>query len=115
MAKQDIYNKHLENRYAGIELIISDDKYNEEDVKSFLRFQDSNKIYKGYQNWLTFMGIAHKIRRKGISSVLSRSDVDGVSKGCEDDGRGRVIIYNIVKTNYGDIWVNGDTNVIYIR
>ena len=115
MAKQDIYNKHLENRYAGIELIISDDKYNEEDVKSFLRFQDSKKIHKGYQNWLTYMGIADKIRRKGISSVLTRSDVDGISKGAEDDGRGNIIIYNIVKTKYGEIYVNGDKNVIYIR
>ena len=115
MSKQEIYLNHLRNRYEGIDTIMNSDEYTEEDVKSFLRFQDSDKLHIGFQNWLQFRGLVNKIKRVGINGVLMRSDVNGTERGYEDDGRGNVTKYIIVKTKYGDVWVNMQNKVIYVR
>ena len=115
MNKQEIFDRHISQRYEGIEKIIADDKYTEEDVRGFIRFQDSDKIYKGYQNWLSFKGIADKIKRVGISGVLMREDVSGTSTGVEDFGSGQFVKYIVVKTKYGDIWVMNDRQIAYMR
>ena len=115
MNKQEIFDQHISNRYEGIEKIIADDKYTEEDVRSYIRFQDSDKIYKGYQNWLSFMGIAKKIKKSGIDSVLMREDVEGTSVGVEGFANGEYIKYIVVKTKYGDIWVTNGRQIAYMR
>lgn len=115
MSKQEIFDQHISQRYEGIENIIADNKYTEEDVRRYIRFQDSDKICKGYQNWLSFMGIAEKIKRSGIDSVLLREDVDGTSVGVEALERGGFIKYVVVKTKYGDIWVTNGRQVAYMR
>lgn len=115
MSKQGIFDQHISQRYAGIGNIISDNKYTEEDVRGFIRFQDSDKIYKGYQNWLSFMGIAEKIKKSGIDSVLMREDVEGTSVAVEGLEKGGYIKYIVVKTKYGDIWVTNGRQVAYMR
>ncbi len=115
MNKQEIFDQHISERYEGIEKIIADDKYTEEDVRRYIRFQDSDKIYKGYQNWLSFMGIADKIKRVGINGVLMREDVRGTSTGVEDFGNGQVVKYIVVNTKYGDIWVMNGRQIAYMR
>lgn len=115
MNKQAIFDQHISQRYAGIGNIISNDKYTEEDVRRFIRFQDSDKIYKGYQNWLSFMGIAEKIKKSGIDSVLLREDVSGTSTEVEDLGNGHSVKYIVVKTKYGDIWVMNGRQIAYMR
>lgn len=115
MSKQEIFDRHINQRYEGIEKIIADDKYTEEDVRRFICFQDSDKIYKGYQNWLSFMGIADKIKRVGINGVLMREDVSGTSTGVEDLGNGHFVKYIVVKTKYGDIWVMNGRQIAYMR
>ena len=115
MNKQEIFDQHISQRYEGIEKIIADDKYTEEDVRRFIRFQDSDKIFKGYQNWLSFMGIADKIKRVGINGVLMREDVEGTSVGVEELERGGYIKYIVVKTKYGDIWVMNGRQIAYMR
>ena len=115
MTKQEIFDQHISQQYAGIGNIISNDKYTEEDVRRFIRFQDSNKIYKGYENWLSFMGIAEKIKRSGIDSVLMREDVEGTSVAVESLERGGYIKYIVVKTKYGDIWVMNGRQIAYMR
>lgn len=115
MSKQEIFDQHISQRYEGIENIISNDKYTEEDVRRYIRFQDSDKIYKGYQNWLSFMGIAEKIKKSGIDSVLLREDVEGTSVGVEKLERGGHIKYVVVKTKYGDIWVTNGRQIAYMR
>lgn len=115
MSKQEIFDQHISQRYEGIENIISNGKYTEEDVRRYIRFQDSDKIYKGYQNWLSFMGIAEKIKKSGIDSVLLREDVDGTSVGVESLERGGYVKYVIVKTKYGDIWVTNGRQIAYMR
>lgn len=114
MSKFEIFQKHVYERYEGIENIIGDEKYTEEDVRRYIRFQDSDKIYNGYQNWLSFMGIADKIKRTGINGVLMREDVEGTSRSAEDDGKGHLIKYIVVKTKYGDIYVADGRNVVYM-
>lgn len=115
MNKQEIFDQHISERYAGIGNIISNDKYTEEDVRQFIRFQDSDKIYKGYENWLSFMSIADKIKRVGINGVLMREDVEGTFRAVEDDGKGHLIKYIVVKTKYGDIWVANGRQIAYMR
>lgn len=117
MTKQEVFNQHINNRYEGIENIINDDKYTEDDVRNYIRFQDSDsRIHKGYQNWLSFMGIADKIRRVGINGVLMREDVNGTSTAVEDLGNGHFAKYIVVNTKYGSIWVANDgRKVAYIR
>ena len=115
MSKQEIFDQHISQRYEGIEKIISDGKYTEEDVRRYIRFQDSDKIYKGYQNWLSFMGIADKIKMAGISGVLMRKDVSGTSTAVEDLGNGHFVKYIVVKTKYGDIWVMNGKQIAYMR
>ena len=115
MNKQEIFDQHIAQRYAGIGNIISNDKYTEEDVLRFIRFQDSDKICKGYQNWLSFMGIAEKIKKSGVDSVLMREDVEGTSVGVEALERGEHIKYIVVKTKYGDIWVRNGRQIAYMR
>ena len=115
MSKQEIFDQHISQRYEGIENIIADDKYTDEDVRRYIRFQDSDKIYKGYQNWLAFMGIADKIKRTGINGVLMREDVEGTSVGVEELERGGYIKYIVVKTKYGDIWVMNGRQIAYMR
>lgn len=108
MTKQEIFNQHINNRYEGIDKIIADDKYTEEDVRNYIRFQDrESRIHKGYQNWLLFMGIVDKIKRVGINGVLMREDVNGTSVAAEQLEKGGFIKYIVVKTKYGDIWVEG--------
>ena len=115
MNKQDIFNQHISNRYEGIEKIISNDKYTEEDVRRYIRFQDSDNIHKGYQNWLSFMGIAEKIKKSGVDSVLMREDVKGTSVAVEKLERGEHIKYIVVNTKYGDIWVMNGRQIAYMR
>lgn len=117
MTKQEIFEQHINNRYEGIDKIIADDKYTVEDVRNYIRFQDSDsRIYKGYQNWLLFMGIVDKIKRVGINGVLMREDVKGTSIAVEQLENGSFIKYIVVKTKYGDIWVDGGgRKVSYIR
>lgn len=116
MTKQEIFDNHINTRYEGIEKIIADDKYTEEDVVNYIRFQDSSTgQYKGYQNWLSFMDIADKIKRVGINGVLMREDVIGTSRAVEDFGRGELVKYIVVNTKYGDIWVADGRKVIYMR
>ena len=105
MSKQEVYLDYLRNKYEGIDTIINGDEYTEEDVKWYMRFQDSNKIYKGLQNWLTYRQLIDKIKRVGINGVLMRSDVSRTYKSAEDDGRGNIIKYIVVETNYGDVYV----------
>lgn len=114
--KSAAYIDYLNNRYEGVGAIMNNEKYTKEDLLNFLRFQDSDKTNKGFQNWETYMRIVDKIRTKGIASVLLDNNVNGTEKGAEDFGRdGGIVIYTIVKTKYGDIWVSGDRNVVYIR
>lgn len=115
MSKFEIFQKHVYERYEGIENIIGDEKYTEEDVRRYIRFQDSDKVYKGYQNWLSFMGIADKIKRVGVNGVLMRQDVEGAFRAVEDDGRGCLVKYIVVKTKYGDIWVLNGRQIAYMR
>lgn len=117
MSKQEIFDRHIANRYDGIDKIIADDNFNEEDVRNYIRFQDcDSRIYNGYQNWLAFKGIADKIRRVGINGVLMRSDVIGTSKAAEELEGGEIAKYIVVKTKYGDIWVENDgRNIAYMR
>lgn len=115
MSKQEIFDQYINERYEGIEKIISDNKYTEEDVRRYIRFQDSDKIYKGYQNWLSYMGIADKIKRVGINGVLMRQDVSGTSTAVEDFGNGQVVKYIVVNTKYGNIWVMNGRQIAYMR
>ena len=115
MNKQEIFDKHISERYEGIEKINADDKYTEEDVRRYIRFQDSDKIYKGYQNWLSYMGIADKIKRVGINGVLMRQDVSGTSTAVEDFGIGQFVKYIVVNTKYGNIWVMNGRQIAYMR
>lgn len=115
MNKQEIFDKHISERYEGIEKIIADNKYTEEDVRRYIRFQDSDKIYKGYQNWLSYMGIADKIKRVGINGVLMRQDVSGTSTAVEDFGNGQFVKYIVVNTKYGSIWVMNGRQIAYMR
>ena len=116
MNKQDIFNQHISSRYEGIEKIIADDKYTEKDVRDYIRFQDNDsRIHKGYQNWLSFMGIAEKIKKSGIGSVLMREDVEGTSVAVEGLEKGGYIKYIVVKTKYGDIWVMNGRQIAYMR
>lgn len=116
MSKQEVYLDYLRKRYEGIDTIINGDEYTEEDVKWYMRFQDSDKIYKGLQNWLTYRQLIDKIKRVGINGVLMRSDVNGTHQGAEDDGRGNIIKYIVVETNYGDVFVGGNgREVVYVR
>ena len=115
MNKQEIFDQYISERYEGIEKIISNDKYTEEDVRRYIRFQDSNKIYKGYQNWLSYMEIADKIKRVGINGVLMRQDVNGTSKAVEDFGFGQIVKYTVVNTKYGNIWVMNGRQIAYMQ
>ena len=116
MDKQEIFTQHILKRYEGIDKIINDDAFNEEDVREYIRFQDSDKtIYKGYQNWLSFKGIAKKIKKSGIDSVLMREDVEGTSVAVEGLEKGGYIKYIVVKTKYGDIWVTNGRQIAYMR
>ena len=116
MSKKDIFDQHISNRYEGIEKIIADDKYTEQDVRNYIRFQEADsRVYKGYQNWLSFMGIADKIKRVGVNGVLMREDVEGTSVGVEEFENGTHIKYIIVKTKYGDIWVMNGRQIAYMR
>ena len=116
MGKQEVFTQYILNRYEGIDKIINDDTFNEEDVRNYIRFQDTDsRIYKGYQNWLSFMGIADKIKRVGINGVLMREDVSGTSRAVEDLGNGRFVKYIVVKTKYGDIWVMNGRQIAYMR
>ena len=117
MNKQKIFNQHISNRYPDIDKIIADDNFNEQDLRDYINFQDNEShTLKGYQNWVDFKGIADKIRRVGINGVLMRSDVMGTSKAVEDLGRGEIAKYIVVKTKYGEIWVNNDGRTIaYMR
>lgn len=117
MDKREIFNQHISEKYNGIDKIIADDKYTEEDVRSFLRFQESNRPanVKGYDNWQKLMGIADKIKRVGVNGVLMREDVEGTYKSVEDDERGHLIKYIVVQTRYGDIYVLNGRSVDYIR
>ena len=116
MSKQEIYNNHLNKKYEGIGTILNSDEYTEEDVKWFLRFRDSDKLHNTFQDWLQFRGLVNKIKRVGINGVLMRSDVSGVERGVEDYGRGNIVKYYIIKTDYGDVWVNQDgRQIAHIR
>ena len=115
MSKQEIFDQHISRRYEGIENIIADDKYTEEDVRRYIRFQESDNVYNGYQNWLSFMGIADKIKRTGVNGVLMREDVKGTFRAVEDDERGHLTKYIVVQTKYGDIYVADGRNVVYMR
>lgn len=116
MSKQEVYNKHLNKKYEGIDTILNSDEYTEEDVKWFLRFRDSDKLHNTFQDWLQYRGLVDKIKRVGINGVLMRSDVNGTSVGAEDDGRGRITKYIIVNTIYGSVWVGANgKQVVYIR
>ena len=61
------------------------------------------------------MGIAEKIKKSGIDSVLMREDVEGTSVGVEELERGGHIKYIVVKTKYGDIWVTNGRQIAYMR
>ena len=116
MTKQEIFNKHINQHYENVNDILNNDEYTEEDLKWYLRFRDSDRLRKTFQDWLQFRGLVNKIKRVGINGVLMRSDVSGVERGVEDYGRGNIVKYYIVKTDYGDVWVNQDgRQIAHIR
>lgn len=107
MTKQEIFDNYINQHYENVNDILNNDEYTEEDLKWYLRFRDSDKLRKTFQDWLQFRGLVNKIKRVGINGVLMRSDVSGIRRGVEDYGRGDVKYY-IVETDYGEVWVYQD-------
>ena len=110
--KKEVFEKHIAERYKGIDNILNDDNFTDEDVKWFLRFQDADKLYKGFENWLKYRQLIDKIKRVGVNGVLMREDVKGSHRAVEDLGNGKFEKYLVVETNYGDVWVCSDGRTV---
>lgn len=107
MNKQELYKGYLSMRYPKIDTIINGMDFSEHDLRWYIRFQDSEtNLYKGFDNWLKYRELVDEIRKFGVNAVLVRDDVRGTSLGVEEVCVGRYITYTIVKTIYGDVWVN---------
>jgi hypothetical protein len=116
MSKQEVFLNVINEKYKGIKTIIDSDEYNEEDVKWFIRFRDSDRLHNTFDDWLAYRQLVNKIKRVGINGVLMHSAVNGTSVGVEDDGRGGIIKYIVVDTIYGKVWVGANgKQVVYIR
>ena len=115
--KQDILFEYIKGNYGGIETIMADDKYSEQDFKDYLRFCDrqNEKGRSLYANLHTFNKVnelMEKIRTKGIDSVLYREDVLGTSAGAEKGERGEITKFVSVNTKYGKILVGKGNRII---
>lgn len=112
--KQDILDYHIKSFYGGIETIMADDKYSEQDFKDYLRFCDrqyraGNSQYANLDTFNKVNELIRKIKTKGIDSVLYREDVLGTGDGVEQDERGNFTKFVSVHTKYGKILVaNGN-------
>lgn len=115
--KQDILFEYIKGNYGGIETIMADDKYSEQDFKDYLRFCDrqNEKGRSLYANLHTFNKVnelMEKIKTKGIDSVLYREDVLGTSAGAEQGERGEITKFVSVNTKYGKILVGKGNRII---
>ena len=115
--KQDILNYHLKYRYGGIETIMADDKYSEQDFKDFLNFCDwqykaGRPQYADLSTFIMVNELKDKIRTKGIDSVLYREDVLGTNAGAEQDERGNITKFVSVNTKYGKILVGKGNRIM---
>ena len=120
MAKEDILMKHVYSKYPDLEKVMTDENYNEEDVKDFLQFCDrqekNDRPYNNIYFWQLFRILVKKIKEKGIESVLMRDDVLGTSTVVKKDEKGNVIKFISVNTKYGSILVsNGRQIGGYVR
>lgn len=115
--KENILFEHIKYNYGDIETIMADDKYSEQYFKDYLRFCDRQKV-KGtsqYANLDTFNKVnelMHKIKTKGIDSVLYREDVLGTNAGTEKDERGEITKFVSVNTKYGKILVGKGNRIM---
>jgi hypothetical protein len=112
--KQEFYNNHLSNKYDKVDMIVNDDTFTLDDLRSFLDFQDKcTSSKKGY-----FKGILDKLSRCGINGILANPDVLGTSKAVEDFGRdGGIVKYIVIETTWADLWVDikNGRKTTYIR
>ena len=115
--KQDILFEHIKYNYGGIETIMADDKYSEQDFKDYLRFCDrqnekGNSFYANLDTFNKVNELMHKIKTKGIDSVLYREDVLGTNSGAEKGERGEITKFVSVNTKYGKILVGKGNRII---
>lgn len=119
-AKKEIFDNLIKSKYEKIDVILNDELFTTDDVKSYVQFQDNVEIpsKSGYFEWAKFKGITDKLKRCGINSVLMYSDVLGISKAAEsyNDRNATIIKYYVVKTTWADVWVHMDGRTIqYIK
>ena len=120
IAKQEIFDNIIKSKYEKIDVILNDELFTVDDVKSYVKFQDNVEIpsKSGYFEWAKFKSVIDKIKRCGINSVLMYSDVLGISKAAEsyNDRNATVIKYYVVKTTWADVWVHMDGKTIqYVK
>ena len=119
-AKQEIFDNLIKSKYEKIDVILNDELFTTDDVKSYVEFQDNVEVpsKSGYFEWAKFKGVIDKLKCCGINSVLMYSDVLGISKAAEsyNDRNATIIKYYVVKTTWADVWVHMDGRTIqYIK
>lgn len=121
MAKEDVLMKHVYRKYGdgsdGLKKLMDDEHYTEEDVKSYIEFCDWQSENHRPQNinyyaWYLFVVLVHKIKAKGIESVLMREDVFGV-KQCKERYYETERKFLAVETKYGTIVVYSKDEIKY--
>ena len=100
-----------------ISYVADDEHYTEEDVKSYIEFCDWQSENHRPQNinyyaWYLFVVLVHKIKAKGIESVLMREDVFGV-KQCKERYYETERKFLAVETKYGTIVVYSKDEIKY--
>lgn len=119
-AKQEIFDNLIKSKYEKIDVILNDEFFTVDDVKSYVKFQDNVEVpsKSGYFEWAKFKGVIDKIKRCGFNSVLMHNDVLEISKAAEsyNDRNATTIKYYVVKTTWADVWVHTDGRTIqYIK
>ena len=119
-AKKEIFDNLIKSKYEKIDVILNDELFTTDDVKSYVEFQDNVEVpsKSGYFEWAKFKGVIDKLKRCGINSVLMYTDVLGISKAAEsyNDRNATIIKYYVVKTTWADVWVHMDGRTIqYIK
>ena len=98
--KNEIYKKKIESMYPRIGDVP------ETDLEAYMEYCDKAPAKsKDYQSFKAFNEMKEKCRKKGLESILFRSDVINVSKGTYkeawNDGHNLEYDYILVTTNYG--------------
>lgn len=111
--KEEVFKKHINERYPDVDKIINSDDYNAYDLMNYINFQESplKENFKGYDNWVKRNQMIDKLKRVGINGILPRSDVKGVEKSTLFDERGTAYKVFVIETDYGYLWVNENRQV----